>query len=360
MEFLGLVEQGEMTMTAMVLVVGADPANCADWESLLSSLGCDVLAARSGEAALAICPNLQPDLVLLNYFLPDMHGLEVCRQLKADPRNRLTPVVLVSASEDAAFASNARAAGADDFWGLPPTPWEAISRVQSLLQLKTYIDEQAESVIYSLARSIEARDRFNGGHGARVSSNAVRFGKSLGLSQGELETLKIGGLVHDIGKIVIPDAVLSKPGALDAEETAIVEQHPVIGEQICAPLKSFRHVLPLIRNHHERMNGTGYPDGLWGEQIPLTVRILQIVDISDALTSNRSYRQSLSLPRALTILYEEANRGWLDEDLLSQYAALMVGAETSMTLGSRGRLGSQGTATWTSSASIGYMSRRRV
>jgi len=347
-------------MTARVLVVDADPANCANWESLLLSQGCDVVAAHSGEAALAICPNLQPDLVLLNNFLPDIHGLEVCRRLKADPRNRLTPIVLVSPSNDAAFASSARAAGADDFWGLPTTPWEALSRVQSLLQLKTYIDEQAESVIYSLARSIEARDRFNGGHGARVSSNAVRFGKSLGLSQGDLETLKIGGLVHDIGKIVIPDAVLSKPGALDSEETAMVEQHPIIGEQICAPLKSFRHVLPLIRNHHERMNGTGYPDGLWGEQIPLTVRILQIVDISDALTSNRSYRQSLSLPRALMILYEEANRGWLDEALVSQYASLMVGAENSMILGSRGRLGSMDAANGVSNASIGSMSRRRV
>ena len=103
-------------------------------------------------------------------------------------------------------------------------------------------------------------------------------------------------MVHDIGKIGIPDAILSKPGPLDPEETRIVEQHPIIGEQICAPLKSFRHVLPLIRNHHERMDGTGYPDGLCGEQIPLTVRILQIVDICDALTSDRSYRQTLSLP----------------------------------------------------------------
>jgi putative two-component system response regulator len=140
----------------------------------------------------------------------------------------------------------------------------------------------------------------------------------------------------------------------------MVEQHPIIGEQICAQLKSFRHVLPLIRNHHERMNGTGYPDGLWGEQIPLTVRILQIVDISDALTSNRSYRQSLSLPRALMILYEEANRGWLDEALVSQYASLMVGTENSMILGGRGRLGSFDAANGVSSASIGSMSRRRV
>jgi putative two-component system response regulator len=347
-------------MSAIVLVVDADPSNRANWEGVLVSQGCDMIAVRSGEAALALCPSLRPDLVLLNDVLLDIHGLEVCRRLKADPRNRLTPVVLITASQDPSFASSARAAGADDFWVHPPNPWESLSRVQSLLQLKTYIDEQAESVIFSLARSIEARDRFNGGHGARVSSNAVRFGKSLGLSQGDLDTLRIGGLVHDIGKIVIPDAVLCKPGALDAEETAIVEQHPIIGEQICAPLKSFRHILPLIRNHHERMNGTGYPDGLWGEQIPLTVRILQIVDICDALTSTRSYRQTLSVPRALIVLYEEANRGWLDESLLSQYASLMVGAETSVALGNRGRLQSLEAPERVASASIGSMNRKRV
>jgi putative two-component system response regulator len=359
LDFLGPVEEGEVTMTATVLIVDADPSNCANWEALLLSQGCDVIAARSGEAALTLCPVLQPDLVLLNDFLPDIHGLEVCRRLKANPRNRLTPVVLVTATENASFAAKARTAGADDFWGLPPTPWEALSRVQSLLQLKTYIDEQAEFVIFSLTRSIEARDPYDGGHGARVSSNAVRFGKSLGLGQGDLETLRIGGLVHDIGKIVISDSILSKPGSLDSEETRIVEQHPIIGEQICAPLKSFRHVLPLIRNHHERMNGTGYPDGLRGEQIPLTVRILQIVDICDALTSNRSYRESLSLPRALIVLYEEANRGWLDEALLSHFASLMVGSESSVALGNRGRLRSLQGAKWSASASTAPMNRRR-
>ena len=354
-----VAEEGQVKMTATVLVVDADPSNCADWEALLISQGCDVIAAGSGEAALTLCPNLQPDLVLLNDFLPDIHGLEVCRRLKADPRNRLTPVVLITATDNASFASRAREAGADDSWGHPPTPWEALSRVQSLLQLKTYIDEQAESVIFSLAHSIEARDPFDGGHGARVSNNAVRFGKSLGLSQGDLDTLRIGGLVHDIGKIGISDAILSKPGPLDSEETTIVEQHPIVGEQICAPLKSFRHVLPLIRNHHERMDGTGYPDGLCGEQIPLTVRILQIADICDALTSDRSYRQELSLPSALIVLYEEAGQGWLDEGLVSQYASLVAGSESSATLGNRGRLRSSRGVKRGGSSSSGLINRKR-
>jgi putative two-component system response regulator len=347
-------------MTPTVLVVDGDPSNCADWEALLLSQGYDVIAARSGEAALTLCPSVQPDLVLLNDTLPDTQGLEVCRRLKEDPRNRLTPVVLVTATDHISFGPRALESGVDDFWGHHPTPWEALNRVNSLLQMKTYIDEQAESVIFSLAQSIEARDPFDTGHSARVSSNAERFGKCLGLSQGDLDTLRIGGLVHDIGKIGIPDAILSKPGPLDFKESRIVEQHTIIGEQICAPLKSFRHVLPLIRHHHERMNGTGYPDGLSGGQIPLIVRILQIVDICDALTSDRSYRQTMSLPSALMVLYEEAARGWLDEDLVRQFAPIAVGSESSASLGNRGRSRDSEGANCSGGSSRGLVNHRRT
>jgi len=289
-----------------------------------------------------------------------MHGLEVCRRLKADPRNRLTPIIIHAAAGKASDASLALSAGADDFWGRPPTPWEALSRVHSLVQLKTYIDEQAESVLFSLAESVEARDPFEGAHCMRVSNNDVRFGRSLGLSQNDLEALRIGGWLHDIGKIGIPDAILSKPGPLDPEENKIVKQHPIVGEQICAPLKSLRNVLPLIRHHHERMDGTGYPDGLRDEQIPLTVRALQIVDICDALTSDRSYRRNLSLPLALIVLYEEADRGWLDGGLVSQFASLVVGSENSIALGNRRGFASPEGAKSGGSSSSGPFYRRRV
>jgi putative two-component system response regulator len=348
-------------MAATVLVVDADPRRCADWVALLSNQGYAVIAARDGEAALTLCPRLLPDLILLDDMLPDMRGLEVCSRLKADSRNRLTPIILLHATAvSASDISVAISAGADDVWGRSPTPWEALSRVHSLLQLKTYIDEQAESVIFSLAQSIEARDPFDGAHCMHVSNNAVRFGKSLGLSQNDLDALRIGGWVHDIGKIGIPDAILSKPGPLDPEESKIVEQHPIVGEQICAPLKSFRHVLPLIRHHHERMDGSGYPDGLRGEQIPLTVRALQIVDICDALTSDRSYRRNLSLPLALVILYEEADRGWLDGGLVSHFASLVVGSESSIALGNRRGLGSPEETKSSGSSSSGGLNRRRM
>lgn len=346
-------------MAPIILVVDGDPSNCAEWESLLQSQGCDVMAARTGETALALCPKLQPDLVLLRDLLPDIQGLEVCRRLKADPRNRLTPIIMLASTDNASLSSSAREAGADDFWSHPPTPWEAIGRVQSLLQLKAYIDEQAELVIFALAKTIESKAPYEGGHCARVSSNAVRFGKSLGLSKSDLENLRIGGLIHDIGKIGVPDSILSKPGPLDSEEARIVERHTIVGEQICAPLKSFRHVLPLIRSHHERINGTGYPDGLRGDQIPLTVRIIQIVDICDALTSDRSYRQTLSLPSALIVLFEEADRGWLDQSLVSQFASLVIGTDCSAALSDRSKFRPPEIARWVGSNSLGSVNRRR-
>jgi putative two-component system response regulator len=324
-------------MSVRILLADADVMRCEDWKALLLDQGYEVIAADTGRAAISICPQIQPDLVLLSDVLPDMNGIEVCRRLKDDPRNHLTPVVLIAAPDSATDPSKAFESGADDFWGLAPTRWDALSRVHSLLQLKTYVDDQAESVIFSLARSVEARDRFSEAHCVRVSNNSVRLGKSLGLNPENVEILRIAGLVHDIGKIAVPDAILSKPGPLNQEETKLIEQHPVIGEHICAPLKCFRDVLPIIRQHHERLDGSGYPDGLKGDQIPLTTRIVQIVDICDALTSDRAYRGALSLPSALMVLYEEAERGWLDEELVTQFSALVLGSDLSTSLGNRRR-----------------------
>ena len=217
-----------------------------------------------------------------------------------------------------------------------------------------------EALLLSQGYDLIVAQGFDTGHSARVSRNAERFGKCLGLSQSDLDTLRIGGLVHDIGKIGIPEAILTKPGPLDFEESRIVEQHTIIGEQICAPLKSFRRVLPLIRHHHERMNGTGYPDGLSGDEIPLIVRVLQIVDIYDALTSDRSYRQTMSLPSALTVLYQEAARGWLDEDLVRQFAPIAGGSERPAGLGNRSRSRNAERAKWSAGSSRSLVSHRRT
>jgi len=311
-------------MAATILLVDADLSNSTDWQSVLQDHGYKVFAAGNGNAAIARCPQLQPDLVLLQATLPDMPGLEVCRRLKNDTRNHLTPVIMMAPLATECDATLARIAGADDFWGNPSSRWEALSRVQSILHLKTYIDEQAESVVLSLARSIEARDPSTNGHCSRLSDYAGLLGRSLCLREEDLEALCLAGLLHDVGKVAVPDAILFKPGRLSREEADIIKQHSAVGERICAPLKSLRNVLPIIRHHHERMDGSGYPDGLIGESIPLNARIIHVVDVYDALTTDRPYRRGLTRACAASIMLEEAAQGWLDSSLVDQFLSLSV------------------------------------
>lgn len=307
-------------MPATILLVNADEPNSADWKTFLQGQGYEVFEARNGRAALEDCLRLQPDLVLLHASLPDISGFEVCRQLKADPLNRLTPVVLIMPFSGHPDLSCRRDASADDFWDKPASRWEVLNRVQSILQLKSCIEKQAEAVLLSLALSIESKDRMTAGHSERIAQYAAQLGDILGLSEEDLNVLRVASLVHDIGKIAVPDSILFKPDRLNSDEAVVIRRHPVVGESICAPMKSFRHVLPIIRHHHERMNGSGYPDGLEGESIPLLARILQIADIYDALTTDRPYRRALSPECAMAVLFQEAGGGLLDQELVTHFS----------------------------------------
>jgi putative two-component system response regulator len=242
--------------------------------------------------------------------------------MKGNPLNQHIPIVLIKASSDPADAARGREAGAADFWGTSTSLGEVISRMESLLRLKSYIDEQAKSVVLSLARSIEAKRPLMNGHSDRIVKYAVQLGMSLDLPEEDLQELRIACVLHDIGKVAVPDEILLKPAALNTEETEIVRQHPAIGENICAPLKSLRRVLPVIRHHHERMDGSGYPDGLSGHEIPLMARILQIADIYDALITVRPYRGALSSADALETLNREAGNGWLDASLVWKFSQI--------------------------------------
>ena len=308
-------------MNASILIVIADPGERESWKQLLTDQGYQTVAISTGERVPDLCAHLQPDLVLMQAGLPDVPGLEVCRRLKQDSRNRLTPVILMAdPAPDRNNDPSLQGAGADDVWQPRPSRWEALTRVQSLLQLKTYIDEQAEAVVISLARTIEARDTYTHGHCDRIAAAAVRLAHRVGLSEEQADSLRLAGIIHDVGKVAIPDAVLWKPGPLTAEETAVVHRHPIEGERICAPLKSLRRVLPLIRHHHERLDGSGYPDGLRGDAIPLAARVLQVVDIYDALTTDRPYREAYTQSQALATLYSEAEQGLLDSELVRIFA----------------------------------------
>lgn len=309
-------------MMPTILLVDGPSDDRDTWRSFLQKQGFAVTTADSQETALRECANSQPDLVLLHDTLPDISGYELCKKLKAESANQAIPVVLVNPYAGAEQAANARQAGADDFWGAPTSRWDALSRIHSLLQVKMYIDEQAKAVLVSLAQSMDAKDLRRIGHSDRLAEYAWQLGENLGLTDEDLETLRVACLLHDIGKIAVPDAILMKPGPLTPEERTVINQHPVVGETICAPLKSLHRVLPIIRHHHEKMDGSGYPDGLRGYCIPLKARILQIADVFDALVNDRPYRDALPQEQALEVLTGEARCGWLDAALVRRFCDL--------------------------------------
>ncbi|HYL68102.1 MAG TPA: HD domain-containing phosphohydrolase [Candidatus Limnocylindria bacterium] len=308
-------------MTGKILIVDDESAARAALEALLRREGFEVRDASDGASALAECAKFRPDLILLDILMPGLNGFEVCRRIKATPETRLTPVVLItglSATEDRIEGINA---GADDFLSKPIDINELLARTRSLLRLKQITDEleNAEAVVFTLAQSIEARDPYTRGHCERLADMSARLGTRLDIPGEDIKALRWAGIVHDIGKVVVPDSILLKPGPLTPQEWAVMRKHAVVGEGICAPLKSFRPVLPIIRHHHEKRNGSGYPDGMSGEEIPLTARILQLADVYDALTTNRPYRTAVPSEEALQIMDDEAKLGWWDQELFSEF-----------------------------------------
>jgi putative two-component system response regulator len=315
--------------TTRILIAEDDPGNREALQSLVETLGYGVTAVPDGTAALAAIGAAPPDLVLSDVHMPGLGGFELCRRLKADPATRLIPIVLVTAlGED--FKADGIEAGADDFLGKPVNLASLTLRLRSLLRMRAFTDEleSAEAVLFSLATSVEARDAPTDGHCERLAALAVALGRRLGLGNGDLRALHRGGYLHDLGKIAIPDAILLKPGPLAAQERAIMQRHPLIGEEICRPLRSLHAVRPIIRHHHERWNGSGYPDGLRGEAIPLTARILQVVDVYDALRSDRPYRAALSPAAAMEVLAAETRAGWCDPAVVAGFAAIADATET--------------------------------
>lgn len=313
-------------MSNVILIVDDDPVNCELLGTLLQHSGYEVVLASDGRRSLDEFARSRPDLVLLDVQMPLVNGFEVCRQIKRHPESRLVPVVLITglaASEDRVQGLEA---GADDFLTKPVERSELLARVRSLLSRKAFTDEleRAESVLFALALSIEGKDPYTGGHCERLSDLSARLGHRIGLRTDEITALRRAGTVHDIGKVAVSDSILLKPGKLTPEEFRIMQQHPVVGERICAPLKSFHLVLPIIRHHHEKLDGTGYPDGLRGKEIPLTARILQIVDVYDALTTDRPYRRALSMPDALATMESEVRRGWWDAELFDEFQEMQA------------------------------------
>ena len=312
---------------ARVLIAEDNPVMRETLTVLVRGLGYDAVAVADGEAALASVAGGAPDLLLSDVAMPGLSGLEVCRRLKADPATRLIPVILITGLGDD-YKIEGIEAGADDFLGKPFSPAELRARIRALLRTKSFTDEleHAEAVLCTLARSIEAKDPYTEGHCERLAACAVAVGRVLGLGEEDVTALRRGGYLHDLGKVVVPEAILLKPGPLTPPQREVMKQHPVVGEEICRPLRSLQAVLPIIRHHHERRDGSGYPDGLHGAVIPVTARILQVVDVFDALTTDRPYRRAAPKAAALEALESETRAGWWDSEIVRAFREVMNGA----------------------------------
>jgi putative two-component system response regulator len=312
-------------MFEKILIVDDENGARTALATLLRREKFEVRDVHDGVAALAECASFRPDLILLDIMMPGVDGFEVCRRIKATPETRLTPVVLITGLSDTEDRIQGINAGADDFLSKPIDFNELLARTRSLLRLKQFTDEleNAEGVLFSLAQSIEARDPYTSGHCERLAEMSTRLGEKLGLPDEDIKALRRAGTVHDIGKVVVPDAILLKPGPLSPDEIVTMRKHPVVGERICAPLRTFGLVLPIIRHHHERHDGSGYPDGLRGSEIPLTASILQLADVYDALTTDRPYRKASPPEVALKIMDDEAALGWWDRKLLDEFREMV-------------------------------------
>ncbi len=309
-----------------ILVVDDNPDNIVLTRELLNARGYEVLTANTAEAAQEIIHRQQPDLILLDVIMPGKSGYELCRELKEDPFTRLIPIVMITGLTEREDKIRGIEAGADDFLNKPIFPEELFARVRSLLKLKEFTDEleSVEAVLFTLALGVEARDPYTEGHCERLSRYASDLGRHLGLSDEQITALRRGGVLHDLGKISIPDEILKKGSNLTSDEWRIMKQHPIIGENICKPMKSMRLVLPIIRNHHEHWNGSGYPDGLSGHDIPLLARLLQVVDVYDALRTVRPYKIAISHDDAERIMHDEARTGLWDQELVGEFFAMLA------------------------------------
>ncbi len=314
------------TSSSRVLVVDDEPAIAELLRRLLVKEGYQVDVFNDGQEALNAIPAVRPHIVLLDVNMPGLSGIEICRRLKQDPVHRLTPVVMVTGLTQRDVRLEGFEAGADDFLAKPVDPQELIVRVRSLVRIKRYTDDldSAASIIVAMAILIEARDGSSEGHCHRMANYATALGRALNLDEDDLLALHRGGFLHDVGMLAIPDSVLRKSGALDPDEFELMKSHTTVGDSLCGNLHSLDSVRPIIRHHHERHDGSGYPDGLTGDEIPLVAQIMGVVDVYDAVTTRRPYQGPRSAQEAIHILRAQVERGWRRPDLVESFAALVA------------------------------------
>lgn len=306
-----IVDDSEEHTRLLNRVLTADGYRC-----VVLNRGCDAFDACVANVA---------DIVLLDVEMPDVDGLTICRRLKAAPETCLIPVLIMTGRGDRQCHLEALEAGADDFLPKPLALPELRARLRSAGRMKRYVDDldYAAAALVMLGATIEARDRHTNGHCQRLTEHASRLGQRLGLGPHDVHALTQGGYIHDLGKIAIPDAVLFKSGPLTRDEYDLIKSHPVVGDRICAPLRTLAHARPIIRSHHETIDGKGYPDGLRGTAVPLLAQVTAIADVYDAVTTDRPYRRALAPDVGIEMLFDEAKRGKRDLLLVREFATMV-------------------------------------
>src|SRR5580692_4242338 len=309
-----------------ILVVDDQPGIAGLMSQLLIMRGYDVITASNAEQGEAEIRKQLPDPILSDVMMPGKAGYEFCRGLKENPDTRLIPFVLITGLSDSTDKVRGIEAGADDFLNKPVLAEELVARVHSLLRLKESTDEleTVDSVLCTLGLIVEGRDPYTEGHCERLALGAADLGRHLGLDEDSVLALRRGGYLHDLGKIAVPDEILKKGSNLTPQEWTVMKQHPLTGEMICRPLKSLHLVLPIIRHHHEHMDGSGYPDGLRAGEIPLLPRILQVVDVYDALRTARPYKPAIGHEQSAQMMAEKARQGLLDGDLANEFFCMLL------------------------------------
>jgi putative two-component system response regulator len=304
-----------------VLVADDNPFYRASLRGTLQAWGYEVVEAKDGRQAFEILIGTEaPMLAILDSVMPGLSGPDVCRRVRAMHQPESPYLIILSGQDSQEDVVGALQAGADDIIHKPFDHRELQARLQvgiRIVKLQT-----SQTMIFTLARAVEAKSPFTKGHSDRVTHFALALGRSIGLSEAELFVLRRGALLHDIGKISIPDRILDKPAPLTPEEYSVIQQHPMLGVEILKPLQTLDDIMPLVRSHHERCDGKGYPDGLPKKDIPVMVRVLSVADVYDALSSERPYRAAMGHLKSFKIMIEDAAKGGLDPDLVARFLEL--------------------------------------